>query len=505
MKNLLFYTLISLLPFSWVGAQNEVSDLPEMNLDAKEIRTQLEFLASDFLRGRRTNSPGNEIAAEYIASHLKAYNYETAPGQDDYYQKVPLVISSPPKTSSLTINGQSLNVNDDYLILSGPSTTVDAKGVFAGYGWVDEDINHDDYADIDVKGKVVFVLAGPPGAKDPSSIFSAMGTKRELAEKHGAAALFELYQLPFPWGMFANYFGGESMRIADADQEEDSELVYGWLNKLDELPFETIQTTKKLEIQLASDGTSKEMVSSSNVIGVLPGSDPELRDEYIIITAHYDHVGVGEQGGEYTEQDSIFNGARDNGIGVVGLLAAAKSFAELRPKRSVIILAVTAEELGLLGSQYYASHPLIPLEKTIFNFNTDGAGYTDTTAVSIVGWGRTGTNDAVEKGATAFGLNVIKNPVPEMHLFDRSDNVSFAKKGVPCLSLSPGFSEFGNELMQNYHQVSDDTDGLNWAYITKYCQVFTYAVRLIADAETKPRWVEGDTYEAAGKELYEKD
>lgn len=499
----LFLSIILLFNcLSYSGAQDQKNHFPEANLDVKEIKAQLEFLASDFLQGRRTGSPGNEIAAQFIAAHLKAYGYDTATGQDHYFQDVPLILSSPPSRSSLTINGNEFIQRTDFLILSGASSKMTGELVFAGHGWVDKDTDHDDYADLDVKGKIVFVLAGAPDAKDPGAIFQAMSTKKKLAKEHGAIALFELYQLPFPWAMFTNYFGGESMRINEGEEKNEDDILYGWFNKTDAVSFETIQSGEKMEVSIESNGGVKKLILSSNVMGVLPGTDPELADEYLLLTAHFDHVGVGAQGGHYTKEDSIFNGARDNGIGVVALLAAAKSFAEQGTARSIIILAVTGEELGLLGSQYYSDHPLIPLEKTIFNLNTDGAGYTDTTSVAVVGWDRTGTNDYMIQGSAFAGLNVIKDPVPEMQLFDRSDNVSFAKKGVPCISFSPGFSEFSDELMKNYHQVSDDTDDLDFEYITKYCQAFTHAARLIANAKQKPQWVSGDKYEAVSEELY---
>lgn len=495
--------LFSLLNYS--TAQDQKNHFPEENLDAKEIQAQLEFLASDFLQGRRTGSPGNEIAAQFIAAHLKAYGYDTPTGQDHYFQGVPLVLSKPPSESSLIIDNNEFIPRTDFLILSAVSSKMTAELVFAGHGWVDKDTNHDDYADLDVKGKIVFVLPGAPGAKGPGAIFEAMSTKKELAKKHGAIALFELYQLPFPWSMFTNYFGGESMRIRKDEEKNEDEIVYGWFNKTDAISFEMIQSNEKMEASIESNSGTKKLILSSNVIGVLPGTDPKLADEYLLLTAHFDHVGVGEQGGHYTQKDSIFNGARDNGIGVVALLAAAKSFAQQGTARPIIILAVTGEELGMLGSQYYSDHPLIPLEKTIFNLNTDGAGYTDTTSVAIVGWDRTGTNNYMIEGSAFAGLKVIKDPVPEMQLFDRSDNVSFAKKGMPCISFSPGFLEFSDELMKNYHQVSDDTADLDFEYITKYCQAFTHAARLIANAKQKPQWASGDKYEAISKELYGKD
>jgi len=499
-KNLLI--LLIFLAGGILQAQDQ-KKAPEFYFNKNDIRTQMEFLASDFLAGRRTGSEGNNIAAQYIAAHLRAYGYTAPEGTDNYLQRIPFTASKPPESASMTVNKKTLVAGTDFLILSGPAANLKASGVFAGYGWVDSETNHDDYAKLDVKGKVVFVLPGPPGSKDPSSIMGAMRTKRQLAEERGAVALVELYQLPFPWAMFANYFGGESLRVADPD-EVPSKLTYAWLNKTDGLSFEDIQTAKKLSVTLTSSGFSKKTIYSQNVVGVLEGTDPKLKDEYLMISAHYDHVGVGAQGGQYTEQDSIFNGARDNAFGTIAMLNAAKALAEQRPARSIIVLAVTGEEIGLLGSAYYAEHPLIPLNQVIFNFNTDGAGYNDTTAVSIFGWSRTGTNEMLEAGMAPFGLKIIGDPAPEQGLFDRSDNVSFARKGVPALTFSPGFSEFDAAILQHYHQVSDEADSIDYDYYLKFCQAFAHCTRIIANSPQRPVWVEGDKYEAAGKALYEK-
>jgi hypothetical protein len=494
----LFLFLLSILAYSTVTFAQQ--DYPEFQVEEEELRVKMEFLASDFLRGRRTGSPGNDIAAAYIAAHLRAYGYETPAGQSDYYQRIPFAASQPPVTYSLSINKQALAPRDEFLILAGDAADYSGKGVFAGHGWVDSESKHDDYAGLDVAGKVVFVLPGEPGKKDPQSIFRAMAVKRKLAQERGAAALIELYQLPFPWAMFANYFGGESLRVDEGEPE--TSLVYGWLNKTDELSFETLQSAKKLKVDLRSSGFRKDRVYSNNVIGILPGSDPELRDEYVLLSAHFDHVGVGAQGGQYTAQDSIFNGARDNAFGTTALLVAAEALAQQRPKRSIIILAVTGEELGLLGSAYYAEHPLVPLEQTIFNLNTDGAGYNDTSVVSIFGWNRTGTDEIVETALNRFDLGIIADPAPEQNLYDRSDNVSFAKKGVPALTFSPGFKEFDAAILAYYHQVTDEVESLDFAYLTKYCQAFAHTARLLADMANRPVWISGDKYEEAGKALY---
>ncbi len=477
-------------------------DQPEFQLNKEELEVQMHFLASDFLEGRRTGSPGNDIAAEYLAAHLRSYGFTPPEGQDDYFQRIPFNSSTPPVSTSLTVNRSELVAGEDFLIMSGGAQSIKGDGVFAGHGWVDEETDHDDYAGLDVEGKVVFVLPGNPADKSPMGTFRAMSKKREMAAERGAAALIELYQLPFPWQMFTNFVGGETLEVAEEDNERPN-LLYGWLNDNEKISFEDVQTAKRLRVRMSSTGFQQKRLYSNNVIGILEGTDPVLKDEYLLLTAHFDHVGVGSQGGQYTAEDSIFNGARDNAFGTVTLLAAAKALSEERPKRSIIFLAVTGEELGLLGSAYYADNPLIPLEQTIFNLNTDGAGYNTTDAVSILGWGRTGTNDNIESGLAPFGLEVIADPAPEQGLFDRSDNVSFARKGVPCLSFSPGFREFDAEIMKHYHQVSDEADSIDYNYLLKFCQAFTRTARLIANDPARPAWIEGDKYQEAGLELYQ--
>lgn len=499
MKSILNFFVCCLLT-SMLTAQSDMP-LPEHKIDGKEIQTQLEFLASDFLKGRRTGAMGNQVAAEYIAAHLKAYGYQTVEGASGYYQKLPLVNAIPPRMTELRIGEKNLLSGDDYIVMSSPKSATKGTAVFAGHGWIDKATDHNDYKGLEVKDKIVFVWGGAPGKKDPESVSEAMEQKKKWAAERGAKALYEIYQLPFPWDAFVSYFGGESIKFVSQPYTDDK-LTYGWVNIKDEALLASITTGEKLLVASSSSASSMVKLDCANVLGVLPGSDPVLKNEYLLLSAHYDHVGVGAQGGRYTAQDSIFNGARDNGIGVVALLAAAKSLAHNPPARSVIIMAVNAEEMGLLGSKYYADHPLIPLDQVVFNLNTDGAGYTDTTAVAVLGWDRTGTNDLLEQSAKDFGLEVIKNPVPEMQLFDRSDNASFAAKGVPCVSYSPGFSEFSPELMKNYHQVSDETHDLDWRYIKKYSQAFARAARLIADAPVRPQWVAGDKYEAAAKALY---
>ncbi len=305
-----------------------------------------------------------------------------------------------------------------------------------------------------------------------------------------------------PWNMVNRYFAGEKIGLA-AENKTGKTIPHAWVNGKDANLTRSLRNVK--EIRFKTSGRKTTAINSYNVVGFIEGSDPKLKDEYILLTAHYDHVGVGKQGGQpFTAEDSIFNGARDNAFGVVGLLTAAESFSKVPPKRSVLIVALTAEEVGLLGSQYYAAHPLLPLNKCIFNINSDGAGYNDTTIVAVMGLDRTGAKAEMEKASKAFGLGIFADPSPEQGLFDRSDNVSFAKKGIPAPTFTPGFREFNGDIMKNYHQVSDNPETIDFNYLLKFSQAYTYAARLIADMAKPPQWIAGDKYEPAAKQLYGK-
>ncbi len=484
------------------SAANADRSLPEFSLNELDLAGEMYFLASDYLAGRRTGSVGNEVAAEYIAAQLRAFGYEPINGRDSsYFQTVPLKQVNSPSSASLRIGETTYTHGGDMIVMRGPETDVEGDVVFANYGWVDESTGHNDYAELDVRGKIVITRPGLPGDMTQQGVFRGIRAKAEMAAAAGAVGIFEIFALPFPWEGFKGYLGGERMSVDDGTAP--STIPYGFARFTDEFTGELQQKSAQLAGRLVSSGMRSRDMGSRNVGGILRGSDPALADEYMLMTAHFDHVGVGAQaGGPYTSADSIFNGARDNAFGTISLLAAARSFAEVPPRRSVIILAVTGEELGLLGSKYYAEHPLVPLEQTVFNFNTDGAGYDDTTAVSLIGANRTGIDAQVQVAATAFGKQVINDPAPEQGLFDRSDNVSFAALGIPALTFSAGTTGFSDEIMRYYHQAIDNPETINMRYLKEYCQVFTLAARLIANRDTVPFWVEGDKYEAAGKTLY---
>ena len=501
LRSFVFCCLFSSLSLT---AQESAVDrsLPEFSFNQLELAGEMHFLASDFLAGRRTGSIGNDVAAEYIAAQLRAYGYAPINSADSsYFQTVPLSRVNAPATASLQIGDSTYTVGQEMIVLRGPAAEASGQVVFANYGWVDEAAGHNDYENLDVKGKIVITRAGIPGDPGQQGIFRGVSEKAELAAAAGAVAVFEIYSLPYPWAGFRGYLGGERMSVSDGTPP--ATIPYGFINFANATVRDLQDAPNGLPGKIASSGMRVSDMRSRNVGGMLRGSDPELADEYMIMTAHFDHVGVGKQGGGFfSAEDSIFNGARDNAFGTISLLSAARAFAEVPPRRSIIILAVTGEELGLLGSKYYAEHPLVPLEQTVFNFNTDGAGYDDTSAVSLIGANRTGIDPQVQEAAAAFGKMVINDPAPEQGLFDRSDNVSFAALGIPALTFSGGTTGFSDAIMQYYHQVVDNPETINMHYLKEYCQVFTLAARLIANRDTVPFWVEGDKYEKAGKTLY---
>lgn len=474
------------------------SSLPEQNIPRSEPETHIRFLASDELQGRRTGEPGNWVAARYIAEQYRQLGLKPAPGQADYFQRIPLERIKSASSGLLVIGNDSLRLGKDLLVMAGNATDITGNVVYAGYGLTD---GEDGYKGRDVKGKIVVVQGGSPDAKGPNEIFRASSNKRRLATEKGAAALIELYSESIPWGLVAQNFNREQLSLPVATN--GPAVTHIWINNQNN-KFARLKEGAP-SVTLRTSGRVKIQSPSANVAAVIEGTDPQLKNEYVILSAHFDHVGVGKQGGPgYTATDSIFNGARDNAFGTVALLEAAKALSLQPTKRSILVLALTGEEVGLLGSRYYAENPLIPLKQSIFDLNSDGAGYNDTTIVSVIGLERTGAKAEIEAAAKQFGLSVFAEPAPEQGLFDRSDNVSFAAKGIPAPTFSAGFKAFDQAIQKYYHQASDNPESIDFGYLLRFCQAYAHAARLIANRSTAPQWISGDKYEAAGKALYGK-
>ncbi len=495
--------LLLLITFIIFGANAQkvngsaIRKLPEYKLSKNEIEAHLRFIASDEMLGRRTGEITNNVTARYIAEQFRLQGLKTPNNQKDYLQPVPFELVKPTRKGEIYAGNDTLKLTKDFIMLSGAATKLEnLPVVFVGYGWVDD--KQDDYKGIDVKGKIVVAQLGIPNSDDPNENLRGSAKKVDFAAKNGAAAFIQLYNLKYPWGAITNFMGGEKLSLAP-DNQSLSDIPHIWVSNTNLKKF-TKETLSTLSLNVGE--VTRKSVLSYNVLGVLEGSDPVLKNEYVVLTAHFDHVGTGKKGGRVTETDTIFNGARDNAFGTTAILSAVKAFTQKPAKRSILFIAYTGEEIGLLGSKYYAEHPLVPLKQCIYSLDCDGAGYNDTTKVTIIGFDRTDAQPQIEAGAKAFGLTAINDPAPEQNLFDRSDNVNLAIKGIPSPDFAPGFTAFDAEINKFYHQVADSPETVNYNYLLKFCQAYTYSARLIADRPTAPKWKVGDKYEKAFNELY---
>ncbi len=470
------------------------------------LEEYLRYLASDELMGRMTGTEGNNQAAQYIADHFQKAGLKTLEGAKDYFQPVYLEKTAPTDEHTLTFNGQGLAHKEDMVVFRGQPLEIEGDVVFAGYGYVNAEENRDDYEGLDVAGKIVVVKMGKAEDTEPRAALGLLRDKRVTASKKGAAALIELYQAPLPWQMLSNYFSRPQYTLSnEEDVNQEQEMVYLWINDSEGTYAEMLDSLGTVGVSLKTQGIQSERIQSQNVIGMIEGTDPVLKNEYVFLTAHYDHVGGGDNTGSgmpSNSEDNIYNGARDNAMGTVAVITAAYDLAKNPPARSVICMAYTGEEIGLLGSAYYAAHPLIPFEQVAFNLNCDGAGYNDKSKVTVIGLERTNAEKLIQQACEAQGLEAIQDPVPEQNLFDRSDNVSFAQLGVPAPTFAPGLTAFDTEIQKYYHRVEDEAESLDFEYVHKYAKAFTQAAELIANKKEKLRWVAGDKYESAYQELH---
>ncbi|MDO1499986.1 M28 family peptidase [Winogradskyella maritima] len=259
---------------------------------------------------------------------------------------------------------------------------------------------------------------------------------------------------------------------------------------------------QKMTLEIRSRrGEPAKSVNSQNVIGYVEGTDPTLKNEFVIFSAHYDHVGVHKVP---NSTDSIFNGARDNAVGTTTVLSMAKSLAKHPGKRSALFILFTGEEKGLLGSRYYVENPVFPLNQMVYCFNSDNGGYNDTSITTIIGLERTTVGQHIKDASQAFGLTAIDDPAGEQGLFDRSDNVNFAKKGIPAPTFSLGFRSFDGDVTKYYHQPIDEAHTLDYDYLEKFFKAYVLSGRKIINDPKTPTWTAGDKYEEASRALYGK-
>jgi hypothetical protein len=459
----------------------------EKRFASKDAIAQFTYLASDALMGRDPIRPEMKLAYTFIAQELEKAGAKPLPGGNGYYQDIPFNLSSPPTKGSVQLGNFSYSQGQNLLVLDGNSFSGTYEVMEVGFGSAEE------FAGKDLKGKIAISNVGAPNKFSPNQLFAEGRAKAKRAKDAGAVALIERFNVPsVPWQLVSGFLNRPQMGMV---QGETGNLPYLWVEDLKN----QLTGTNLGNATLAVEGKVNRKIDGKNILAMIEGTDPQLKNEYILLSAHYDHVGVGtpdETG------DSIYNGARDNAVGTVAVINAANYFAKNPPKRSILFALWTAEEKGLLGSAYFANNPLVPLNQIVYNLNIDNAGYNDTSIITVIGLGRTTADFMINEAVAEFGLTAKADPSPEQGLYDRSDNVNFARKGIPAPSFTLGFTAFDDEINKYYHKAGDEVESFDLNYAQLYWKSYILSAQKIANWSQKPQWTAGDKYEEVGKKLY---
>jgi len=514
-------------------------------IDTTQLLARIKMLASDEFEGRLPGTAGEDKTVAYLTEQFKAAGL--APGNPDgsYVQNVPLAGVDGTPTLKLSVAGKDIpfEFRKDFVAASQHfSPTVDVKDsdlVFVGYGVQAPEYGWDDYKGLDVKGKTIVMLINDPqvpDAGDPSKLddglfkgkamtyYGRWTYKYEIASRLGASAAIIVHETApaaYPWTVVESSWTGEQFTLKSADGNASRVPVQSWItvDKAREIfaaageDFETLHkaalskdfkpVSLKGKASFHIDNKIRE-VDSHNVIAKLEGSDPALKDEYIVYTAHWDHLGRDTT----IDGDQIYNGAVDNASGTATLLGIADAFKAMPPKRSILFLAVTAEEQGLLGSQFYAQHPLYPLNKTLANINMDALNpWGPATSMLIIGAGQNTLEDLLTTVATKAGRHTDPDDQTEKGFYYRSDQFNFAKVGVPALYADsgseiigkPGFGEAKRDeyTAEHYHKPSDEVNP-EWdlSGMSQEAGMLIDVGRIVADGDTWPSWKEGSEFKA---------
>lgn len=491
MKNV--YLLLLLFCVTVAAAQKD-KNLVDETVSQAGIAAHLRFLSSDALEGRDTPSKGLVVAAEYLRTQLQLYGVQPLPEYPDYFQPVHMKKIKRPESGTITVGDQTFQIKYDFLQLSGTDLDWSGDLIVLPYATPAE------IAEADVKGKVIVANTGDGTEQNPQASFRLFRDKRVAAKEAGAVALIELYNSPMiPWQMLVHYLSGEKggKLELDTDEENDS-FTYIWMDNSNQITSPVFEKTRTMTVSIT--GTEIEKFEAYNLVGYIPGTDAALKAEYITYSAHYDHIGIGIPD---STGDAIYNGARDNAIGTVTVLEAAKNMAKYPTKRSSLFILFVGEEKGMLGSKWFVDHSPLPLRQLVYCFNSDGAGYNDTSLATIIGLHRTTAEGQITKALQTYGLVAGDDAnYKNQNLFDRSDNVCFAQKGIPAPTFSTGMTLFDEQVMKYYHQPSDEFESLDMDYLFAFYRAYVLAGRLIGNMKETPFWVEGDKYYDAGKALY---
>jgi Zn-dependent M28 family amino/carboxypeptidase len=521
----------------------------EQLITAAHLLAHIKVLSSDAYEGRAPSTPGEELTVKYLIDQFKSYGLKPGNPDGTYVQEVPLFGIQSTPASSVIAAGRviELEPKKDYVawtIRPVPEIKVtNSDVVFVGYGVVAPEYGWDDYKGVDVKGKTIVMLVNDPAVPDPlhpgqldpnmfkgkaMTYYGRWTYKYEIASQKGAAAAVIIHETGpagYPFEVVVGSNTHENFDIQRPDRNASRVGVQAWI------PYPTAQEIFTAAGQdlaaLKLAAVRKDFhpvalnakwsfdiknqireVRSKNVVAKVEGSDPKLRDEYVIFTAHWDHLGKDPN----LKGDQIYNGAVDNASGCAGLLELARAYAALTsaPKRSLLFLSVTAEEKGLIGSKYYAENPLYPLNKTLADINMDSMNvWGETRDLVIVGLGASTLDDVARISADSQGGRTLNpDPAPERGGYYRSDHFEFAKQGVPALDIHPGTDYIGKDpdygrrksddyTTNDYHKVTDEIKpGWDLSGEVQDMQLLFDVGLRVADGATYPEWVAGNEFKA---------
>ncbi len=514
-------------------------------------------LSSDEFEGRAPGSKGEELTVNYLIDQFKKTGLKPGNTDGTYVQKVPLVGITPTPVPLVLKKGAQqtrLQWKDDVVAwtkhVAENASLADSELVFVGYGVVAPEYNWDDYKGVDVKGKTLVMLVNDPPVADPSNpseldaktfggkamtYYGRWTYKYEIGAQKGAAGVLIIHETGpagYPFGVLQNSNSGEKFDLVTPDKNRGRVSIEGWITldwgkkllKMAGHDFDTLKQQaatrdfKPVPLGITASMTISNKlrtIDSRNVIAKLEGADPKLKDEYVVYTAHWDHLGIGPA----VDGDRIYNGAQDNAVGAAGLVEIARAFTKLPapPKRSILFLSVTAEEQGLLGSQYYSVAPIYPLAKTLANINMDGLNvHGRTKDLILVGLGASDLDDYAIDAAGEQGRVIHPDAEPEKGFYYRSDHFNFAKEGVPALDPDDGVeyvgkpADYGRRVRSDftehrYHKPSDvvlpdwDLSGAR-----EDLKVFFTIGYRVAQANTYPEWKPGNEFRAKREAMLNK-
>jgi Zn-dependent M28 family amino/carboxypeptidase len=510
-------------------------------------------LSSDDFEGRAPGTRGEELSVRYLVETFQKLGLKPGNPDGTYVQKVPLAGFTPDPKAVFKAGAKVLELKPkiDYVAVCRryvPEVQVENSDVvFVGYGVAAPEYGWDDYKGVDVRGKTIVMLVNDPAVPDPQdaskldeqvfrgramTYYGRWTYKYEIATEKGAAAAIIVHETGpagYPFEVVSGSWGRENFDLRRPDKNMGRVKVESWVNlesarRLFEMGGQDFEALKKaalsrdfkpVPLKLTANFHLKNRlreVDSQNVVAKLEGSDPKLKEEYVVYTAHWDHLGKDEK----LEGDQIFNGALDNASGTASLLELGKAFTMLKtaPKRSILFLSVTAEEKGLLGAKYYAEQPLYPLAKTVANINMDGVNqWGRTKDIVVVGLGNSTLDDVLKEAAQTQGRVLDSDPEPEKGFYYRSDHFEFALKGVPALYVDSGTEFVGKsaEYSQqkrdeytnhDYHKVTDEIKP-DWdlSGAVEDLQLLFQVGYRVAESERIPEWKPGTEFQARREEM----